>query len=123
MICVNELSALKCNNREVLTDLLIILSPFAPHISEELWQLTGNEPSISNAVFPRFNEDFIAEDSIVYPISFNGKMRVKLNIPSNYSREEIEKAVLADEGVRKYLKNEEPKKIIVVPNKIVNIVM
>lgn len=123
MICVNELSALKCNKKEILTDLLIILSPFAPHISEELWQLTGNTTSISNAEFPDFNEKYLAEDSIVYPVSFNGKMRVKLTIPAGYSREEIENAVLADEGVRKYLNNEEPKKIIVVPNKIVNIVI
>jgi leucyl-tRNA synthetase len=122
MICVNELTALKCNKRTILTDLVIILSPFAPHISEQLWQLTGNDPSVSAAVYPEFNKEFIVRETIAYPVSFNGKMRLKLDIPAGYGREEIENTVLADERVKKYLNNELPKKIIVVPGKIVNIV-
>jgi leucyl-tRNA synthetase len=123
MICVNELGALKCNKRDILTNLVIILSPFAPHISEELWLLLGNETSISNAEFPAYNKEYTLEETIVYPVSFNGKTRLKLNIPAGFSREEIEQAVLADEGVKKYLGNDSPKKIIVVQNKIVNIVI
>ena len=123
MICVNELTALKCNKREILTDLVITLSPFAPHICEELWQLLGNSGSISDALFPEYNKDLIAEETILYPVSFNGKMRLKISIPAGISSQEIETIVLADEGVHKYLRNEAPKKIIIVPNKIVNIVI
>ena len=122
MICVNELTTLKCNKREILTDLVIILSPFAPHICEELWELMGNYPSISNARFPVFNPEYLVENIIIYPVSFNGKLRLKLNIPAGLSVEEIEQAVLADNKVKKYLRQENPKKVIVVPNKIVNIV-
>ena len=122
MICVNELTALKSNKKEILTDLVIILSPFAPHICEELWQLMENIPSISNARFPVFNPEYLVENIIIYPVSFNGKLRLKLNIPAGLSVEEIEQAVLADDKVKKYLRQENPKKVIVVPNKIVNIV-
>jgi leucyl-tRNA synthetase len=123
MICVNELGALKCNKREILTSLVVILSPFAPHICEELWQLLGNETTISTARFPAFNQEYILEETIVYPVSFNGKTRLKLNIPADFNKEEIERAILADDGVKKYLGNNSPKKIIVVQNKIVNIVI
>lgn len=123
MICVNELSAQKCNKRKVLSDLVIILSPFAPHIAEELWQILGNSPSVSNAEFPEYNPDYLVESMIEYPVSFNGKLRLKINLKADLTAIEIEKEVLKDEGVIKFLKGSSPKKIIVVPKKIVNIVV
>ncbi len=123
MICVNELTTLNCNNKAVLQDLLILLAPFAPHIAEELWEKCGNSTSITKAVFPTFNESFIQEDTHEYPVSFNGKMRFKLELPLDLSKEEIEKAVLADEKAQKWIEGKTPKKVIVVPKKIINIVI
>ena len=123
MICVNELSAMKCNKREILEPLAIIVSPYAPHISEELWSLLGHETSILEAAFPKFNEEYLAENAHEYPISINGKMRVKLPLSLSLSKEEIEKAALSDPGVAKWLDGKDPKKVIVVPGKIVNIVV
>jgi leucyl-tRNA synthetase len=123
MICVNELTALKCNKRAILSDLCIILSPYAPHIAEELWAKLGNTKSISNAVFPKHNEAYLTESNHKYPVSFNGKMRFMLELPANMSKEDIEAAVMANEQTTKYLDGKAPKKVIVVPKKIVNFVV
>ena len=123
MICVNELSALKCNNREVLEPLLIVLSPYAPHISEELWELLGHEQSIIHAQFPIAEEKYLTEDSHQYPVSINGKMRAKIELSLSLSKQEIEEAALQDEQIQKWTKGQQPKKVIVVPGKIVNIVL
>ncbi|OEK05275.1 leucine--tRNA ligase [Roseivirga misakiensis] len=123
MICVNELSALKCNNRRVLEDLIIVISPYAPHITEELWSLLGHADSIINAPYPKFNEAFLAEDELTYPVMINGKMRTKLQLPADFTKEQIEEAALANETVQKWLEGATPKKVIVVPNKIVNLVV
>ena len=123
MICVNELSALKCNNRAVLQDLLVVISPYAPHITEELWSLLGHETSIVDAPYPEFNEEYLKESDIEYPVMINGKMRAKLQLSADMSKEEIEAAALADETVQKWLEGNTPKKVIVVPKKIVNLVV
>jgi leucyl-tRNA synthetase len=124
MICVNELTDQKCNNRTILNDLVILLSPYAPHISEELWVKLGNAPgTISNQKFPQFNEEHLVEANITYPVSFNGKMRFNLELPTAFSKEEVEKAVLENEQTHKYLEGNTPKKVIVVLGKIVNIVL
>ncbi|MEX2511756.1 MAG: leucine--tRNA ligase [Cyclobacteriaceae bacterium] len=123
MICVNELSALKCNKRAVLEPFLVILSPYAPHIAEELWERLGYETSIIQAAFPTANEEFLVEESHEYPVSINGKMRAKLSLPLSLSKEEIETKALAHESLKKWLDGKRPKKVIVVPGKIVNIVI
>lgn len=123
MICVNELSSLKCNNKAVLEDLLKILAPFAPHITEELWNSCGNTESITKASFPEFNESFVQEDTHTYPVSFNGKMRFKLELSLSMSKDEIEQAVLNCEQAQKWLDGKAPKKTIIVPKKIINIVI
>ena len=123
MICVNELSAQKCNKRTVLSDLCIIVSPYAPHIAEELWNKLGNTESITYAVFPKHNEEYLTEANHKYPVSFNGKMRFMLELPKTMGKADIEATVMANEQTTKYLDGKTPKKIIVVPNKIVNIVI
>ncbi|HOM62332.1 MAG TPA: leucine--tRNA ligase [Dysgonamonadaceae bacterium] len=123
MICANELSSLKCRNRSVLTDFVICLSPFAPHISEELWHLMGNETSVCDAVWPSFDESYLKEDIFTYSISFNGKSRFTLDFQADATREQIEVAVLAHPNSQKWLEGKSPKKIIVVPKKIVNVVV
>ena len=122
MICVNELSAQKCNQREVLEPLAILISPYAPHIAEELWEKLGHHSSISEAVFPEFNSEYLVEQTKVYPISFNGKMRFTLELALDLSKEEIEEQVMANERTQQQLQGRSPKKVIVVPGKIVNIV-
>jgi len=123
MICVNELTTQKCNKRAILEPLLIILAPYAPHIAEELWHKMGNKESITYAVFPKYNEKYLTESSHKYPISFNGKMKFLLELPLTLSKEEIEKEVLANEQTQKYLAGKTPKKVIVIPKKIVNMVI
>jgi leucyl-tRNA synthetase len=123
MICVNELTALKCNKREVLEPLAIIISPYAPHIAEELWALLGHQQSIIFAKFPQFNEAYLVEDSHEYPVSINGKMRAKVSLSLSLSAAEVEQAALADPAVLKWTEGNSPKKVIVVPGKIVNIVI
>ncbi len=123
MICVNELTALKCNKREILEPLLIVLAPYAPHIAEELWAKLGNAESITYAVFPKHNEAYLVESNHKYPVSFNGKMRFMLELPADMSKEAIEKEVLANEQSQKYLEGKTPKKVIVIPQKIVNVVV
>jgi len=122
MIAVNELSVQKCTSREVLESLLILISPYAPHIAEELWAKLGHQSSISIAEFPVFEPKHLVESSKNYPISFNGKMRFTLELPLDLSKEEIEKTVLAHEKTIAQLEGRVPKKVIVVPGKIVNIV-
>lgn len=123
MICINELSALKCHKQEILETILIILSPFAPHIAEELWHALGNESTIYKTVWPKHNEAYLKEDVVTYAISFNGKTRFNIEMPTDWSREEVEKTALAHEYSAKWLEGKTPKKVIVVPGKIVNIVI
>ena len=122
MICVNELSSQKCNNRKILEPLIVLISPFAPHICEELWEKLGNTPSISNEPYPIANSIHLKEMQITYPISFNGKMRFTLDLEAEASIEEIEQAALTDERTAQYLEGKTIRKVIVVPSKIVNIV-
>ncbi len=122
MIAVNELTAQKCNAREILEPLAIILSPYAPHITEELWEKLGHDESISTAAFPEFDPSALVEKVKEYPISFNGKMRFKLKLDADLTKEEIEKIVMAHEKTQEQLGGRTPKRVIVVPGKIVNIV-
>ncbi len=124
MIAVNELSDQKCNNKSILSDLIILLSPYAPHISEELWMKSGNAAgSLSVAPFPLFEESHLIEANHSYPVSFNGKMRFLLELPTAMTLKEVEVAVLANEQSQKYLEGKSPKKVIVIPKKIVNVVL
>ena len=122
MIAVNELQKLKCNKKAILEPLAVLISPYAPHVCEELWSLLGNAESIDFASFPALNEAYLVEDEIEYPVSFNGKMRFKLSLSAELSKEEIEEIVMKDEKVIQQLDGAKPKKIIVVPKKIINIV-
>ncbi|NJB71154.1 leucyl-tRNA synthetase [Saonia flava] len=122
MICVNELSSQKCTSKTILEPLAILVSPYAPHIAEELWNILGHTESIATAPFPKFEEKYLVESSKEYPISFNGKMRFKLELPLDMSKDDIEAAVMAHEKTQAQLQGRAPKKVIVVPGKIVNIV-
>ncbi|GAA3774617.1 leucine--tRNA ligase [Corallibacter vietnamensis] len=122
MIAVNELTTQKCTSKAVLEPLLVLLSPYAPHITEELWSQLGNTQSIATAPFPKFEEKHLVESSKNYPISFNGKMRFTLELPLDMSKDDIEKTVMAHEKTQEQLQGRTPKKVIVVPGKIVNIV-
>lgn len=124
MIAVNELTDLKCNNRAILQDMVIILSPYAPHICEELWSLLGNaDGTLSYAPFPKFNAEYLVEDEFAYPISINGKMKMNLSISLSLDVKDIEAAVLANADVQRYLDGKTPKKLIVVKGRIVNMVV
>ncbi len=123
MICVNELSDLKCNKRCILEPLLVLISPYAPHIAEELWNKLGHTESIALAQYPEHNEAFLVEDNFNYPISLNGKMKFNLELPATLTAQEIEKEVMSRDDVQKLLNGAQPKKIIIVPKKIVNIVV
>ena len=123
MIAVNELTDLKCNKRSILQELVIVLSPYAPHITEELWSLLGNKESLSFAAYPEFNPAYMVEDEFSYPVSVNGKTRLNLNLSLTLEAAAIEELVLADEQVQKYLDGKTPKKVIVVKGRIVNIVI
>jgi len=123
MIAVNELSDLKCDKREILEPLVILLSPFAPHVAEEIWSSLGHKTSISTASYPEYMEEYTIEDSFEYPVSFNGKLRFKITLPLSISPEEAKAAVLADPMTERYLQGGTPKKIIVVPSKIINVVV
>ncbi len=123
MIAVNELTDQKCNNKEILSQLLIIISPYAPHICEELWRKLEKQTSISSAIWPNYNEEYLKESTFEYPISFNGKMRFKINLSLSLTKEEIEEQVMKHEKTSKYLEGSSPKKVIVVPKRIVNIVI
>lgn len=123
MICINDLNSLACNKREILEPLLVIMAPFAPHITEELWQNLGHSQSICDAQWPEFNPDYMVESVVQYPVSFNGKMRFKLELPADINTKEIEAAVLKDEQAIKWTEGKEIKKIIIVPGKIINVVV
>ena len=123
MICVNELTELKCNKKEILEPLVVLLTSFAPHVTEELWQLLGNSESISNASFPVYEEKYLIESTFEYPVSFNGKMRFKLKLPMDSTAKDAEEAVLANKLSQKWLDGKTPRKIIFVPKKIINIVI
>jgi leucyl-tRNA synthetase len=123
MICVNELNAMKCVSKEIYNDLVVILAPFAPHIAEELWHTLGNTTSVCDAKWPVCNEEYLVEASVNYAISFNGKARFNMSVPNGTSKEEVEKMALAHESSAKWMEGKTPKKVIVVPNKIVNIVI
>lgn len=123
MICVNELNELKCNKRAILEPLTVVVSTYAPHICEEIWEKLGHSESITFAEYPAFNESYLVEDSVNYPISINGKMRLKLELPASMGKDEVEQSVLANEEVQQRLDGATPKKVIVVPKRIVNIVV
>ena len=123
MIAVNDLQKLKCNKRAILEPLVVVISPYAPHICEELWQILGNSESVEYVPFPIFDEKYLVEDEIEYPVSFNGKVRFKLSLSAELSKEDIEEFVLKNDKVLAQLNGNNPKKIIVVPKKIINIVV
>ena len=123
MICVNELSSLKCHHRDVLAPLAVLVSPFAPHIAEELWKRLGNTESITYAPYPVHEDKYLQEDSKEYPVSFNGKVRFKRAYATSMTPAEIEQAILSDPQTAEQLQGNTPKKVIVVPNRIINIVM
>lgn len=123
MICVNELTSLATNKREILKPLLILLSPYAPHIAEELWHAIGEEGSVVTAEWPDLNEAYLVEDNFTYPVSFNGKTRFMLSLPATLTPQEVEAAVLSAPEAEKWLEGKTPRKVIVVPKRIVNIVL
>ncbi len=123
MICVNELSQLKCHNRQVLTDLVKLIAPFAPFIAEELWEALGNSTTVCDAKWPEYNEEYLKEDSITYSISFNGKTRFTMDFAADATSDQIQEAVLANDKTQSYIDGKPIRKVIVVPRKIVNIVL
>ena len=123
MICANELSDLNCHKKEILEPLAVLVAPYAPHIAEELWVVLGNEPGISTVTYPDFDENYLAENTFPYPVSFNGKMRFKLELPTDMPLPEIEKAAVEAEEAQKWIEGKTVRKIIVVPNRIINVVV
>ncbi|MFN8887074.1 MAG: class I tRNA ligase family protein, partial [Cyclobacteriaceae bacterium] len=123
MICVNELSSLKCNKRAIVEPLIIAISPFAPHIAEELWEKLGHAESILTASFPKYDEQYVVESTFTYPISINGKVRAEMEFAVDMPKEDIERIVLASDIVQKWTEGKPPKKMIVVPGRIVNVVL
>ena len=123
MICVSELTSLKCSCREVLEPLVVILAPFAPHLSEELWHVLGHDTTVCDAKWPTWNEEYLKESVVKYTVSFNGKPRFNLEVPAGTSGDEVQRLALAHESAAKWIEGKTPRKIIVVPNKIVNVVI
>ena len=123
MICVNELTSMKCRAREVYEPLIVLLAPFAPHIAEELWHVLGHDTTVCDAQWPTWNEEYLKESTVKYGVSFNGKNRYTIEVPVDTPREEVERIALADAGAERWLAGKQPKKIIVVPGKLVNIVV
>lgn len=123
MICSNELSSMKCNKRAILEPLVITLAPFAPHIAEELWEKLGHPKTVFDAAFPQYDEQYLIESSFTYPISINGKVRAQMSFALDMPKEDIEKLVMASEIVQKWSEGKPPKKVIIVPGKIVNVVL
>ncbi len=123
MIAVNELTSQKCSNKSILQDLVVLVSPFAPHIAEELWEKLGNTGSVTVAAWPTFDEKHLVENNFEYPVSFNGKMRFKMSLPVTLSKEEIEQALMDHEKTAGYLDGKDPKRVIVVPKRIINVVI
>ena len=123
MITVNELTQQKCTSKKILEPLAIVISSFAPHIAEEIWQQLGNTDSITNSNYPNYDERYLHDTTKIYPVSINGKLKYKIELPTNLSKQEIEKEILADEVFIKKLHGLKPKKVIVVPGKIINFVI
>jgi leucyl-tRNA synthetase len=123
MIAVNELQKLKCNKRNILQPLAVIISPYAPHICEEVWNLLGNHASVEFEPFPKLDESYLIEDEIDYPVSFNGKMKLKLKLAADLSKEEVQKLIMENEDVKRFLGDNSVKNFIFVPKKIINIVI
>jgi leucyl-tRNA synthetase len=123
MICVNELTALKCHKKEILEQFVVLLAPYAPHISEELWEILGKRSTISYASFPKFDESHLKESDFSYPVMVNGKMRTKITLPADMGKDQIQEAAMKDETVLKWLEGKTPKKVIIVPKKIINLVV
>jgi leucyl-tRNA synthetase len=123
MICVNELTDLNCNKKEILEQLLILLTPYAPHISEELWNQLGNTGSILDAAYPKFEEKYVTESSKEYPVSVNGKVRTNITIAMDAEQPEVEKIILANDVIQKWLEGKQPKKIIFVKGRMINVVV
>ncbi|MCR8917214.1 leucine--tRNA ligase [Bacteroides sp. ET225] len=123
MICVNELTALKCRNKAVLSDLIVLLAPFAPHLAEELWEALGHDTTVCDATWPLCNEEYLKEDSVKYTVSFNGKARFTMEFPVDADNDTIQAAVMAEEQSQKWIDGKTPKKVIIVPKKIINIVL
>jgi len=123
MICVNELVSLQCHKRSILEPLLILLTPYAPHISEELWHQLGNSGTILDAAFPRYDEKYLKEDNIIYPVAVNGKTRTEISFPADILQADIEKEVLSNEVVQKWIDGKTVKKFIVVKGRMINVVV
>lgn len=123
MICVNELNQLKSHNREVLMQYITLLAPFAPHISEELWHVLGNEGTVCDAKWPVHNDEYLKEDKVTYAVSFNGKARYNIEVPADMPQKDVEEKALSHELAQKWIDGKTIRKIIVVPRKIVNIVV
>ena len=123
MVCTNELTQQKCRNLRILRTLVTVLAPFAPHIAEELWEQTGGEGSVCDTKWPTWNEDYLVEDEVQMPVSFNGKARFQINLPATASKEAIIEAAMSDERSQKYLEGKQVVKTIVVPGRIINIVV
>jgi leucyl-tRNA synthetase len=123
MICRNELQDLKCDAREVFETFIVLLAPFAPHVAEELWHVLGHEGTVCDAHWPTWNEDYLKESTIKYTVMIKGRPRYDIFVPAGTAAPEVEKTALAHEGAAKWLEGAAPKKVIVVPNKLVNIVL
>jgi len=123
MICVNELGQSKCRNKELLLDLVVLLAPFAPHISEELYEALGQEGSVCDAAWPTWDEQYLVENEMQLTISFNGKARFQMTFAADADNKSIENAVLADERSAKYIGEKKVMKVIIVPKRIVNVVV
>ena len=123
MICVNELADIKCHKKEVLEKVLILLTPYAPHIAEELWSLLGNSTAVLDAAYPLFDASLLVESSKEYPVSINGKVRANIHIALSLEQAEVEHIILGNEIVQKWLEGKTPKKIIYVKNKMINVVI
>jgi leucyl-tRNA synthetase len=122
MICVNELSTQNCHERAILEPLAVLISPYAPHIAEELWSILGHEGTISRVAFPVFEEQHLVESEKEYPVSFNGKMRFTIKLPLDLTVPQIQEIIMADERTQKQLEGRTPNKVIIVPGKIINLV-
>ncbi|MFP4604175.1 MAG: leucine--tRNA ligase [Bacteroidales bacterium] len=123
MIAVNDLSSINCNKRDILEPMILLIAPFAPHVAEELWHRAGYDEFVVEQSFPGYNEEYLKESSVKYPVSFNGKVRYTLELPADINKEKVEGIVKNHENSQKWLKGQEPKKIIFVPNKIINVVV
>ena len=123
MICVNELTAMKCRAREIYEPLVVLLAPFAPHIAEELWHVLGHDTTVCDAQWPTWNEEYLKESTVKYTVLFNGKPRYNIEVPAGTAQDEVQRIALSDEGAARWLDGKQPKKVIVVPNKIVNVVI